>query len=141
MNNTSLFDFVNISFSKFPSNIKARYVFENEWIEIPESEANLYLEANTWLIYDENLSNLFALTVDQFNDIYIAADKKAQRYLEFVIDSKNNEYKPQLNIDESFNFFEEIFGDLIEKEAPIKKRWRLILDLIFNKKIYLSKYL
>lgn len=141
MNSSSLFDFINISFSKFPANVKARYLFEDEWIEIPDSDANLFLESNTWVIYDENLSDVFALTMDQFNDIYLAADKKAQRYIEFVSDSKNNEYTPQLVVDENFNFFEEVFGDLIEKPAPIKKRWRLVLDLILNKKIFISKYI
>ena len=80
------------------------------------------------------------MTNDQFLDIYTASDKKAQRYIEFVLDSRINNYIPPIS-SENFNMFEEIFGDLIEKEAPIKKRWRLVFDLALNKKIYISKYL
>lgn len=140
MNDFNLFNFNNISYTKFPASLKARYLFESEVINLPETEIQAEIPAKTWMAFDDD-NNLYTFSFDQFLDIYIASDKKTQRYLEFVLDSKNNEYQPSVEKEFTFNLFEEIFGDLIEKEVPIKKRWRLIFDLFSNKKIYLSKYL
>jgi hypothetical protein len=137
--NNIYFNFFNSNNSKLPANIKARHCFEHELFLIPNTDAYFNVDADLWVVYDDENDNLFSMTNDQFFDVYLASDKKSQRYIELVIDSKTNNYKPNLE-DKSFNLFEEIFGDLIEKEAPIKKRWRLALDLILNKKIFISKY-
>lgn len=138
--NDCYFDFYNSNYPKLPFVVKAKYCFENELIEIPGTDVFFNVDSELWAVYDKENDNLFSMTNDQFLDIYIASDKKAQRYVEFVLDSKINNYIPSTNLD-NFNMFEEIFGDLIEKEAPIKNRWKLIFDLVLNKKIYLSKYL
>lgn len=134
------FEFNNFSFSKFPANILAKYCFNDELILIPNTEAYLSVDKENWIVFDIESDNLFSLTHDQFLDVYLGSDKRSQKYLEFIIDSKTNDYVPD-KFDKSFDLFEEIFGDLIEKEIPIKKRWGLILDLLFKRKIYLSKYI
>lgn len=138
--NNFYFNFFNSNYPKLPAQIRAKYCFENELFLIPNTEVFFNVDAGYWAIYDDLDKNLFSMTNDQFMDIYFASDKKSQRYLEFVIDSKLNDYKPTIEI-ENLNLFEEIFGDLIEKEVPIKRKWRLIFDLFSNRKIYLSKYL
>ena len=134
-----LFNFNNISYSKFPSEVLAKFCFEEELIEIPDTDAFLKIEKNNWFVLDDSTQNMFSMSNDQFLDIYIASNKKTQRYLEFILDSFLNEYSP-VEIEENFNFFEEIFGDIIEKPAPIKNKWKLVWDLITNKKIYITKY-
>ena len=101
----------------------------------------LEIDPKTWVIFDEENENLWAMTSDQFLDIYIASDKKAQRYFEFVFDSANNDYYPSnnLNIEE---LFEDIFEELIEKPVQLsfKGRLALVWDLILGKNIFISKY-
>ena len=108
---------------------------------IPKTDALLEIDPKTWVIFDEENENLWAMTSDQFLDIYIASDKKAQRYFEFVFDSANNDYYPSnnLNIEE---LFEDIFEELIEKPVQLsfKGRLALVWDLILGKKIFISKY-
>ena len=134
------FDFTNYSFPKFPANISAKFCFENELLSIPNTEAFLNVDKNNWVLFDQSNDNIFSLSHDQFCDIYIASNTRSQKYFEFIVDSKTNNYEfPK--VENSFDLFEEIFGDLIEKEVPIKNRWRLIVDLFFKRKIYLSKYL
>jgi len=135
----NFFHFVNYSFSKLPTNLMAKFCYDDELFQIPNTEAYLSVDKYNWVLYDENQNNLFSMTNDQFIDIYLAADKKSQRYLEFIADSYLNDYSPD-KFDYNFVLYEEIFGDLIEKEAPIKKRWKLILDLFMKKRIYISKY-
>ena len=139
MNENKLFDFNNISYPKFPAQIKARYIFENELVQIPDSEFFLNVDAGQWLIHDDENKNVFTMSFDQFLDIYLASDKKSQRYCEFIADTKNNDYKIPIE-DPSIVLYEEIFGDLIEKPAPIKNKWKLVWDLICNKKIYITRY-
>lgn len=134
------FEFTNFSYSKFPSNILAKFCFEEELIPISNTDAYLNVDKNNWVLFDYESDNLFSLTHDQFLDVYLGSNKKSQKYLEFIIDSKTNDYVPE-KFDKSFDLFEEIFGDLIEKEIPINKRWGLIFDLLLKRKIYLSKYL
>ena len=133
----SLFDFNNISYSKFPANIKARYTFKSDLVKIPDSDYYLNIDKNLWIIYDIENNNLFSMTQDQFNDVYLASNFKSQRYLEFIHDSYHNEYNP--NNSDLF-LYEEIFGDLIEKPAPIRKKLKLVWDLLLKKKIFISKY-
>jgi hypothetical protein len=127
MDKLTLFDFNNISYTKFPTNVKVRFLFEDELVSLQNTEYYLEVSKNHWLIYDENNDNVFTMTFDQFLDIYIGSNQKSQRYLEFIIDSKNNDYRPTID-DPSTVLYEEIFGDLIEKPAPIKKDgdWYLI---------------
>ncbi len=135
------FNFHNYSLPKFPQNIKARYCFEPELIRIPNTDAMLEVDPQTWIIFDEENENLWAMTTDQFLDVYIASDKKAQRYFEFVIDSANNNYSPS-NISDVEDLFENLFEELIEKPVQLsfKRRLALVWDLLLNKKIYISKY-
>ena len=135
------FNFHNYSSPKFPQNIRARYCFEPELIKIPHTDAMLEIDPQTWIIFDEENENLWAMTTDQFLDVYVASDKKAQRYFEFVIDSANNDYYPS-NISNVEDLFENLFEELIEKpvQLSLKGRLALVWDLLLNKKIYISKY-
>ncbi len=135
------FNFHNYSLPKYPHNVKARYCFEPELIRIPKTDAMLQLDPKTWIIFDEENDNLWAMTTDQFIDIYLPSDKKAQRYFEFVFDSANNDYVPS-NISNVEELFENIFEELIEKPVQLSLKGRLALawDLLLNKKILISKY-
>ena len=65
------FNFHNYSLPKYPQNVKARYCFEPELIKIPKTDALLQIDPKTWVIFDEENENLWAMTSDQFLDIYI----------------------------------------------------------------------
>ena len=135
------FNFHNYSSPKFPQNIKARYCFESEMIKIPHTTAMLEVDPSTWIILDEQNENLWAMTTDQFLDVYIASDKKAQKYFEFVFDSATNDYTPS-NISGVEELVENLFEELIEKPVvlSLKGRLSLVWDLLLNKKIFISKY-
>lgn len=136
-----LFEFHNYSISKMPSNVKARYCFESEMVKIPTTEVYLEISKDTWLVVDEENENLMTFTYDQFVDIYLASDKKSQKYFEFISDSVKNEYHPS-----NENLFDvlvdEVKEELLEKEISLtlQGRLRLIWDLILGKKINISKY-
>ena len=140
MDSKTFFEFHNYSYPKYPHSIKAKFLFEVDTIQIPNTNAFLNITENTWVFFDSNNENLFQMTMDQFNDIYIASDKKAQKYYEFVIDSNNNDYNPHaISTDE---LIENIMEDLIEKPVMLsfKGKLSLVWDLILNKKIFISKY-
>ena len=135
------FSFHNYSLPKYPQNVKARYCFEPELIKIPKTDASLEIDPKTWVIFDEENENLWAMTSDQFLDIYLPSDKKAQRYFEFVFDSANNNYYPN-SIASIEELLETILEDFIEKpvQLSLKGRLALVWDLLLNKKIFISKY-
>lgn len=139
MDSKTFFEFHNYSYPKYPHSIKAKFLFEVDSIQIPNTNAFLNISENTWVFYDEE-DNLFQMTMDQFIDIYIASDKKAQKYFEFVIDSNNNDYNP--NVLTTDELLENILEDLIEKpvKLSLKGKLSLVWDLILNKKIFISKY-
>lgn len=124
-----------------PVNLEARYCFEPELITIPGTKASLEVPSNTWIAYDNEKDNLYTFTFDQFADLYLASDKKSQKYYEFVNDSYKNDYLPyNENI---FDFLvDEVKEELLEKEISLtlQGRLRLIWDLILGKKINISKY-
>jgi hypothetical protein len=133
------FNFHNYSNSKLPQEIKARYCFESEIVRIPNTEAFLEVPENTWIAIDA-LSNLMYFTFDQFSDIYLASDKKSQRYYEFILDSNKNDYNP--NSFSTEDLLENIIEDIVEKpvQLSLKGRLALVWDLLLNKKIFISKY-
>jgi hypothetical protein len=136
---TSLFNFHNHSNPKHPENVDARYCFYEEMVEIPETDAKMVVDKGYWIIIDKDL-NLTLLSMDQFKEIYEPADKRVQKYYEFVLDSFNVDYSPDYNaLDDALL---ESINDLIEKEISLSLmgRIRLIIDLIIGKKIYVSKY-
>ena len=139
MDSKTFFEFHNYSYPKYPHSIKAKFLFEVDSIQIPNTNAFLNISENTWVFYDEE-DNLFQMTMDQFNDIYIASNKKAQKYYEFILDSNNNDYNP--NVLTTDELLENILEDLIEKPVTLSLRGKLSLvwDLILNKKIFISKY-
>jgi len=139
MDPKTFFEFQNYSYPKYPHNINAKFLFEIDTIQIPGTSAYLHIPENTWVFYDD-VDNLFQMTMDQFNDIYIASNKKAQKYYEFVIDSNNNDYNP--NIMTTDELIENIMEDLIEKPVILsfKGKLALVWDLFLNKKIFISKY-
>lgn len=139
MDSKTFFEFHNYSYPKYPHSIKAKFLFEVDSIQIPNTNAFLNISENTWVFYDDE-DNLFQMTMDQFNDIYIASNKKAQKYYEFILDSNNNNYNP--NVLTTDELLENIMEDLIEKPVTLsfKGKLSLVWDLILNKKIFISKY-
>lgn len=122
-----------------PQEIKARYCFESEMVRIPNTDAFLEVPENTWIGIDA-LSNLMYFTFDQFSDLYLASDKKSQRYYEFILDSNKSNYNP--NVITTEELLENIIEDIVEKPVKLsfKSRLRLVWDLMLNKKIFISKY-
>jgi hypothetical protein len=126
--------------SKYPLNIEARFCFEPELINIPGTSAFLEIDSNQWVVFDED-KNLYTFTMDQFSDIYLASDKVAVKYFEFVIDSATNDYKPGAILTTE-ELLDNILEDYIEKpvKLSLKGRLALVWDLLLNKKIFISKY-
>ena len=122
-----------------PQEIKARYCFESEMVRIPNTDAFREVPENTWIGIDA-LSNLMYFTFDQFSDLYLASDKKSQRYYEFILDSNKTNYNPHVITTEEL--LENIIEDIVEKPVKLsfKSRLRLVWDLLLNKKIFISKY-
>lgn len=138
--NQHYFSFHNYSTSKLPINIEARYCFESELVKIPNTDAFLEVDPEIWIAFDV-YNNIYTLTMDQFADVYIASDKKAIKYYEFVIDSATNDYKPG-TISSTEELLDNILEDYIEKpvQLSLKGRLALVWDLLLNKKIFISKY-
>ena len=134
------FSFHNYSTSKLPLNIEARFCFESELIKIPYTEALLELDPNVWVAFDVD-GNMYTFTMDQFSDVYMASDKKAVKYYEFILDSTNHDYKPG-SISSTEELLDNILEDYIEKpvQLSLKGRLALVWDLLLNKKIFISKY-
>ncbi len=133
------FNFYNYSNPKLPHEIKARFCFESELVRIPNTDAFLEVPENTWIAIDA-LGNLMYFTFDQFSDLYLASDKKSQKYYEFILDSNNSNYSP--NALSAEELIENLFEDVIEKpvQLSLKGRLALVWDLLLNKKIFVSKY-
>ena len=132
------FDFVNTSSSN-PLQISARYLFEPEMIKIPNTEIYAEIPAKTWVAFDSD-DELYTYTFDKFNEIFMPENKKSKNYLEFVVDSNNNDYNPNSgSIDE---LIETLLEDVIEKpvQLSLKGRLALVWDLLLNKKIFISHY-
>ena len=53
-----------------PLNILARYYFESDYFQIPNSTAIMEIHPNTWVFVDESTEDLFQMTMDQFADIF-----------------------------------------------------------------------
>ena len=126
--------------SSYGVKVIAKYCFESELVTIPATEMFLEADPGVWVVYTEDLESLFLVTQEDFIDNYVAENKKASNYLEFVIDSINSDYTPVINIlDESLL---ETAEEFIEKEISLtlKERVKLIWDLIVGKKINISKY-
>ena len=118
--------------------VLARYFFESEFINIPGTDMNLEIDAGDWATCEND--NLALFHHEDFLKIFVPEDKVASNYLEFVIDSINSDYSPNINnLDEMLI---ETAEEFIEKEISLnlKGRLRLIWDLILGKKISISKY-
>jgi len=134
------FIFNSNSTSKLPDTIEARYCFEPELVQIPNTEAFLEIDPNIWVAFDV-FNNIYTFTMEQFLETYSASDKKALKYFEFVIDSTTNDYKPGA-VTSTEELLENILEDYIEKpvQLSLKGRLALVWDLLWNKKIFISKY-
>lgn len=134
------FIFNSNSISKLPDTIEARYCFEPELVKIPNTEAFLEIDPNIWVGFDV-FNNIYTFTMEQFLETYSASDKKALKYFEFVIDSATNDYKPGA-VTSTEELLENILEDYIEKpvQLSLKGRLALVWDLLWNKKIFISKY-
>ena len=139
--NTNFLQFQNILNTKLPSDLDARFCFQSEMVKIPNTEVFLEVPENTWIAYDIKEDVLLTFTIDQFTNSFIPANKKSQKYFEFITDSLNNEYFPP-----NENVFDvladEVKEEFLEKEISLnlKGRLRLIWDLLLGKKINISKY-
>lgn len=141
MDNTNQFlKFHNYSHSQMPQNILAKYYFESDFINIPNSPAIMEIHPNTWVFIDEENKDLFQMTMDQFSDIYLASDKKSQNYYEFVLDSISSDYVPfNETLEESLL---DSLDEFVEKEVQLnyKSLFRLIWNKLCNKKLFVKDY-
>lgn len=118
----------------------AKYCFESELVDIPDTEMYLEVDPGTWVVYTKDLVSLYLVSHEDFIVNYVPSEKFSSNYLEFVIDSISSDYTPVINIlNESLL---ETAEEFIEKEISLtlKERIRLIWDLILGKKINISKY-
>ena len=118
----------------------AKYCFESELVDIPDTEMYLEVDPGTWVVYTKDLASLYLVSHEDFIVNYVPSEKFSSNYLEFVIDSISSDYTPVINIlNESLL---ETAEEFIEKEISLtlKERIRLIWDLILGKKINISKY-
>ena len=139
-NNTQFLKFHNYSYSQMPLNILARYYFESDYIQIPNSTAIMEIHPNTWVFVDESTNDLFQMTMDQFADIYMASDKKSQNYYEFVLDSVSSDYVPfNETLEESLL---DSLDEFVEKEMQLnyKSLFLLIWNKLCNKKLFIKDY-
>lgn len=122
------------------NNILARYFFEGEFVNLPNTEISLEVDPYHWVVYDPETENISLFSHEDFLGTYEASDKFAKNYLNFVIDSINSDYHP--GIDDITDIVMSVAEELVEKEISLtfKGKVRLIWDLIRNKKIYISKY-
>lgn len=120
--------------------VQAKYCFESELVEIPNTEIYLEVDSGMWVIYSEDTDNIDMIFHEDFLANYNPVDKIATNYLEFVVDSISSDYSPVTsNLDEVLI---ETVEEFVEKEISLSllERLKLIWDLILGKKIYISKY-
>lgn len=118
--------------------VLARYFFESEFVNIPNTEMSLEVDAGNWATFEND--NLALYKHDQFLEIFNPVDRVAKNYLEFVLDSISSDYVPMGdNLSEALI---ETAEEFIEKEISLsfKSKVKLIWDLVRGKKIYISKY-
>ena len=118
--------------------VLARYFFESEFVNIPNTEMSLEVDAGNWATFEND--NLALYKHDQFLEIFNPIDRVAKNYLEFVLDSISSDYAPMGdNLSEALI---ETAEEFIEKEISLsfKSKVKLIWDLVRGKKIYISKY-
>jgi hypothetical protein len=118
--------------------VLARYFFESEFVNIPNTEMSLEVDAGNWATFEND--NLALYKHDQFLEIFNPVDRVAKNYLEFVLDSISSDYVPMGdNLSEALI---ETAEEFIEKEISLsfKSKVKLIWDLVLGKKIYISKY-
>jgi len=124
----------------YGASIIAKYCFESELVDIPDTDMFLEADPGVWVVYTEDLESLFLVSHEDFIANYAPTDKISTNYLEFVIDSINSDYTPVINmLDESLL---ETAEEFIEKEISLSflERLKLIWSLILGKKINISKY-
>jgi protein tyrosine/serine phosphatase len=118
--------------------VLARYFFESEFVNIPNTEMSLEVDAGNWATFEND--NLALYKHDQFLEIFNPVDRVAKNYLEFVLDSISSDYVPMGdNLSEALI---ETAEEFIEKEISLSfiSKVKLIWDLVLGKKIYISKY-
>jgi hypothetical protein len=120
--------------------VQAKYCFESELVEIPNTEMYLEVDFGMWVIYSEDTDSIDMILHEDFIVNYNPVDKIATNYLEFVVDSISSDYSPVTsNLDEVLI---ETVEEFVEKEISLSflERLKLIWKIILGKKIYISKY-
>ena len=74
------FEFVSFSNTKLPENILARYCFEVENVEIPDTELNITIPEDYWVFSNIDKSEIFLLSDENFKTIYAPFTKSAVAY-------------------------------------------------------------
>lgn len=126
--------------NRYGVEVLAKYCFESELVEIPETDMFLEVDPGMWVVYLKDSQSLDLSHHQDFLLNYSPVDKIASNYLEFVIDSISSDYTPVINmLNESLL---ETAEEFIEKEISLsfRERLKLIWDLILGKKINISKY-
>lgn len=102
-----LFDFTAYSNTRLPKNVLATFCFQEVIINIPGTEMGITVPPDHWVFTDENKSDIFILSYDDFAEIYHGSNKKSLAYFDFIYDTLNND------VDMTLNYEEE---DLLESE-------------------------
>ena len=97
--------------------VQAKYCFESELVEIPNTEIYLEVDSGMWVIYSEDTDNIDMIFHEDFLANYNPVDKIATNYLEFVVDSISSDYSPVTsNLDEVLI---ETVEEFVEKEISL----------------------
>ena len=83
----TLFDFENTKDLKLPEKILARYCFENESVNIPNTDLELTVEQGYWLFSDLEKNDVYLLSHDLFLDKYTPSNRKTTAYCDFIQDT------------------------------------------------------
>ena len=100
------FEFVSFSNTKLPENILARYFFEFENVELPDTELHITIPEDYWVFSNIDKSEIFLLSDENFKSIYAPFTKSAVAYSNFIQDSIFNDVEVSNVVLEEENLFE-----------------------------------
>lgn len=95
-----LFDFTVYTNTRLPKNVLASFCFQEVIINIPGTEMGITVPPDHWVFTDEEKTDIFILSFDDFTETYIGSNKKSLAYYDFICDTLNNDVDMYSNYEE-----------------------------------------
>ena len=95
-----LFDFSAYSSTRLPSNVMACFCFQETTIQIPNTEIGITVPSEHWVLTDQEKTDVFILSFDDFSEIYLGSNRKSLAYFDFILDTLNNDVDMYQNYEE-----------------------------------------